>query len=106
MEAVRRARRSGDEWLCRGCGDSLAATKMPWTPGTVHLRSDLVPLPQHHEGLIAYGLPQRQMTGGKDQRRGLPARDSAYTGPVDLPVYVYCLRKGSCGIGQVIEEES
>ncbi len=105
MADVRRARRSGDQWLCRGCDDSLATDKRAVEPGTAYLRSELVPLPQHHDGMAAYGLPQRRITGHKDQRRGLP-RESGYTGPVKLPVYVYCLRKGVCGIGQVIEDRA
>jgi hypothetical protein len=99
------------EWHCYSCGTVLAFGAGPaqrfldaqgWTRDRANIRAEFVPLNDRREGLPTFGLPQRRLTSNKDPRGRLPA-EGTFTGPHDLPVFVYCPRRGICGRGQTIE---
>ena len=86
----------GRVWRCHKCSKQLATMKL----GPIVLDASLRPLDVTHDGMRAYGVPRRVLTG----RHGDAARSATILPEVTLEIYVYCprVRRGEerCGLGQ------
>lgn len=108
------------QWFCVKCGEGLAFLYVDRgnRPNAMLVRG-LIRLPQDSEGLHAYGLPPVEVTESRQRRAGRagsrPRRARGFTGPrftapapewgpeeALIPFFVYCPRRGVCGVGQVV----
>jgi hypothetical protein len=106
-------------WVCARCGESLAFRFADrGNRDNAMLARGLIRLPKDREGMHSYGLPPAELVG-RQRRAGRtgsrPRRMRGNSGPkftapampwgpeeALLPFFVYCPRRGVCGLGQVV----
>ena len=86
----------GRVWRCSKCLKVLATMKL----GPIVLDAALRPLDVTHDGMPAYGVPRRVLTGKHEDA----ARSAVALPQVKTAIYLYCPRVGRgeerCGLGQ------
>lgn len=86
----------GRIWRCAKCSKVLATMRL----GPIVLDSALRPLDVTHDGMPAYGVPRRVLTG----KHGDAARSAVTFPQVKTAIYLFCPRVGRneerCGLGQ------
>jgi hypothetical protein len=78
------------EWHCYHCGELLALSSRAMR---AYIETRLIQTAARVDGLVTFGLPDKYRL---TSRARIP-RKTRFSGPLPLPLAIYCPRPGVCG---------